>query len=253
MKIIILLTFNFLFVCSSFSQIKNYREIYKYKTPIIYSAGISAHSVLFNHPAKNTINFDNEEDFVSGGSYDGAQVAFDFRVTYNPKELEKYYFSVGIEYANIISKEQYTISSTSVVNYKNENNIITPYLGAYYRFYRIPLANTNLFIGPELRFNFINNSRFVSEIQNVIDRNKTILLDKQLKPDAFRFGSALRIGAEGELHKEFGINVSAALNLFNLTGKDNSYGELLTSGLVKEKTEISFFTLIYNISIFYRL
>lgn len=243
----------YLFVNNSFSQIKNYREVYNYKTPFMYSAGISAHSFMFDHPAINTINYDNENDFVSGGSYDGAQVAYDFRVSYIPKELEVFYFSIGIEYANMVSKEQYTISSTSVVNYKNVNNLITPYVGAYYRFKRIPLANTNLYIGPEVRFNFLRNSRFSSEIQNVLDRNKTSLLDKQLKPDAFRLGSAIRIGAEGELHKQYGVNISAALNLVNLIGRDNANGELLTSGLVKEKTEISLFTLVYNISIFYRL
>lgn len=253
MKKILIIILSLLFVNTSFSQIKNYRDVFKYKTPWMYSAGISTHSVLFDHPARNTINFDNEDDYISGGSFDGAQVALDFRITYIPEKLENYYFALGVEYASMTSKEQYTISSSSVVNYRNDQNLLTPYLGAYYKVFRIPLANTNIYLGPEVRFNFINNSNFKSEFQNILDRNKTTILDKSLKDDAFRLGGAFRIGAEGEIDKEFGINISVALNLVNLLGRDDAYGELLTSGLVQEKTEISLFTLVYNISIFYRL
>lgn len=243
----------FLFVSISFSQIKNYRESFKYKSEFMYSAGLSTYSILFNHPGRQTIYIDNEEDFVSGGSYDGAQLALDLRLTYIPEKIEDYYFSLGIEFVSMTSKELYTTYGTNFIRYNNFHSIISPYLGAYYRILRIPLANTNIFLGPELRFNFINNSRLLVENEDFIDRNKTIILDKQLKPDAFRLGSAIRIGAEGELNKEFGVNISASLNLFNLLGKENSYGELLTSGLVKEKTEINLYTLVYNISIFYRL
>ena len=139
------------------------------------------------------------------------------------------------------------------INYHNKTKLITPYLGAYYRIFRLPLANTNIYFGPELRFNFIRDANIRSEIQNIRDKNKTVYLDSSFKDNTFRLGTALKIGAEGELNKEIGINFSIALNIVNVIGRENSYGELLTSGLVRERTEINLYSFIYNISLFYRL
>ncbi len=238
---------------NTFSQMTNYRDIYKYKTPYMYSAGINTHTVMFNHPASQTIVFDNEENFISGGSFDGAQSGLDLRFTYFPEDYEKLYISFGTEFMFLSAKEQYTVSSSSVVNYHNIARLTTPYLGAYWRIKRIPLANTNIYLGPELRFNFIHGSNIKSEFQNIRDRNKTELKNERLKENTFRFGSAIRIGAEGEINKEIGVNISIAMNMVNLLGRNNDYGELLTSGLVKERTEIPLYSFIYNISVYYRL
>lgn len=235
------------------SQMSNYRTIHNYETPYMYSAGINTHTILFNHPASQTIVFDNDENFISGGSFDGAQSGLDLRFTYFPQKYEKLYLSIGTEFMFFSAKEQYTVSSSSVVNYHNKARITTPYIGAYWRIKRIPLANTNIYLGPELRFNFIHGSSIKSSLQNIRDRNKSDVRVHYFKDDTFRLGSAIRLGAEGEINKEIGINVSLALNVFNMLGRNNEYGELLTSGFVKESTEVPLYSFIYNISLFYRL
>jgi hypothetical protein len=248
MLILIISIFNL-----AFSQMSNYRTIHNYETPYMYSAGINTHTILFDHPASKTIVFDNDENFISGGSFDGAQSGLDLRFTYFPEKIEKLYLSLGTEFMFFSAKEQYTVSSSSVVNYHNKARITTPYIGAYWKVKRIPLANTNIYLGPELRFNFIHGTSIKSELQNIRDRNKSDIRIQNIKENTFRLGSAIRLGAEGEINKEIGVNISFVFNMFNMLGRNDEYGELLTSGLVKESTEIPLYSFIYNISLFYRL
>ena len=228
-----------------------YREIYKYETNYMYSIGLSTQSFLFDHPAINTMFFDNIEDYIEGGSFDGAQSGLDLRVTYILPQNEKIHLTGGLDYTFLSSKEQYTISNSSVTNYKHKINLISPYVGAYYRIFRIPLANTNIYFGPELKFNMIRNGEFQYEIQNILDKNKTLIIDDYIKDDAFRVGGLLRLGAEGGLNKEIGINVSVALHWVNMIGSDDSYGELFTIA-GNEASEVNLFLFNFNISLFYR-
>lgn len=247
MNLILLLLIYFGFNASS----QTYRNIYKHKSNIMYSAGISTQQVLFNHPAANSMYFDNDKDFTEGGSFDGAQTGIDLRVMYILPDYEKIYLSSGLEYTFFSSKEQYAISNTSVTNYSHKINLFSPYIGAYYRILRVPLANTNIYIGPELKLNYIHNGQFQYYIENLQDNEKSQLIDKYYKANTFRLGGLLRIGAEGEISEEIGANISIGLHWVNMIGKDNSYGELLTISR-NEKTEINLFMINFNISIFYR-
>lgn len=230
---------------------QTYREYYDYETNYMYSIGLSTQSFLFDHPGANTMFFDNTEDFIEGGSFDGSQTGIDFRITYIIPNYEKFYLSSGLDYTFLSSKEQYTVSNSSVTNYAHRLNLLSPYIGGYYRLARIPLANTNIYIGPEIRFNYIHNGRFKYELQNIRDRNKTVLIDDYVKDDAFRVGALLRLGAEGELNEEVGANISVGLHWVNMIGSDDSYGELFTIG-TNEATEVNLFLLNINISIYYR-
>ncbi len=239
-------------ICFTFNaSSQTYREIYKHKSNLMYSAGISTQQVLFNHPAANSMYFDNDKDFTEGGSFDGAQSGFDLRVMYIMPNNEKLYFSTGLEYTFFSSKEQYAISNTSVTNYSHKINLLSPYIGAYYRILRVPLANTNIYIGPELKFNYIHNGQFQYNVENMQDNEKSQIIDKYYKGNTFRLGGLLRIGAEGEISEQIGANISVGLHWVNMLGRDNSYGELLTISR-NEKTEINLFMINFNISIFYR-
>jgi hypothetical protein len=97
----------------------------------------------------------------------------------------------------------------------------------------------------------IRNGEFQYEIQNILDKNKTLIIDDYVKDDAFRVGGLLRLGAEGGLNKEIGINVSLALHWVNMIGSDDSYGELFTIA-GNEASEVNLFLFNFNISLFYR-
>lgn len=230
---------------------QTYKEVYKHKTNYMYSVGLSTQTVLFDHPAANTMYFDNDKDFIEGGSFDGAQSGIDLRFMYILPENEKIYLSSGVDYTFFSSKEQYTVSNSSVTNYKHNINLLSPYIGAYYRILRIPLANTNIYFGPEIKFNYIHNGQFNFYLQNIKDKTKSLEINDYYKDNTFRLGGLLRIGAESVISDEYGLNVSFAMHWVNMIGKDNAYGELLTISR-NERTEVNLFLFNINFSLFYR-
>lgn len=131
-------------------------------------------------------------------------------------------------------------------------NIATITGGFEYAFATLPLANGRVYAGVEGRCSFIENISFTSIIYYK-GFDSTVIRTYDTKQTATRFGSALRLGVEGEILDPAFINISVAYNVMNLFNRDDNRGELLTPKSPFEKKESVVDNFLFSFWLQYRL
>lgn len=191
-----------------------------------FALGITTNQV-YGISAQSMFSFDENVTEV-GGSFNGSQPGIEARFTYNLDEDGSFRLPVGLNYEFYSSRELLPLTNT-VLDVKLQHNleIISPYVGLEYRFFKLPKANAYIYGGIDMRAVYITNIMYRSIIEDRITGRRE-LDNSAAKDDALRYGINYRIGLEGEIYENYEINASVGLNVVNLIGKDGNRGELLT-------------------------
>lgn len=189
------------------------------------AAGITTNRV-FGISAQSMFSFDENVTSV-GGSFNGAQPGIEFRYTYDLDENGDFRFPIGLNYEFFSSREKIPVPPVIEVKLQHNLEIISPYVGLEYRFFKLPRARAYVYGGIDFRAAMVNNVLYTNIIENLRDPEETVS-NSVGKENATRYGVNYRIGVEGEISNNYEINASAGLNVMNIFGKDGNRGELLT-------------------------
>jgi len=170
---------------------------------------------------------DNQQTY-SGGGLQFIQPGIDFAtILFLDKEHENR-FIIGLEYLFLTSKEKVDVSVNSSLVAKHEINLLDIYTGWHYAFWDMDWQNAKLYAGPEIMFNFMLKNYFSggTKYKTNADANKIIETDKE---PAFRIGTRLKCGVEGEIKNNVYVNINFTIGIYNLLFRNSSTGELLNS------------------------
>lgn len=190
--------------------------------------GMSTSTLLGNGPNTNSMNPLVNTEAALGGSFKGAQPGIDIRFTYQYDENGKFRIPIGVDWTFYDAIDRFPIAKYLRDKYENSSSILAPYIGLNYHFLKLDRALATMYAGLEVRANLVSESSFRLLRTNDIDQSLGYDLVEHQKASTLRLGSAIKIGAEGELADNYLINISGAYSIVNLLLKDSNRGELLT-------------------------
>lgn len=248
--LLIVLNYNSLFTQS---KTKSYRAVEKNIGKNAIALGLSTNRV-FGISAESM--YSTDDNVATNGSFNGAQPGIDFRYTMDLDEEGSFRMPIGLNYEFFSARERIPISRILDIKLEHTLNIISPYIGLEYRFFKLPKARAYLYGGFDLKASFISNAKYTQSVFN-ISTQENESQGSASKENATRFGTTYRIGIEGEISDNYEINVSSGLNVLNLIGKDGNRGELLTpiprsSPISTENQESVVYGLFFSILLQYR-
>lgn len=216
-------------------------------------AGGLATTRLFgeNRATEPLAPYDSTGEVYSGGSFNSVQPGIDIKATLNFTNGFK--IPVGVQLDFYDARERHPISPLLVTYLRNNLNILSFYSGVYYNFYSLKWANAKIYGGALIRGNYIFNPDLEKELEYAIapELNKTYHL--KTKDNAFRLGGDLKLGVEGDIKNNFGIDINAGLGVLNLIGSDDERRELLTPFTDYETKENKVYTFSFNIMLKYKM
>lgn len=214
---------NFLF--SQTTTAKKKKVLEKPEGNNAIAIGLTTNSV-FGISSQSIYSFNANTTDV-GGSFKGAQPGIELRYTYSLDEEDNFRIPIGVGYEFFSAREKIPLPPYIEVKLRHDLNIISPYAGFEYKFFKLPKAKAYVYGGVDFKAFFIKNAEYQNIIENLRDPEETYTV-KAGKEDAARFGMTYRIGVEGALYENYEINTSIGLNVLNIAGKDAQRGELLT-------------------------
>ncbi len=182
----------------------------------------------------------NAKEAIIGGSMGVYHPGMELRFTGSLDEEDNYRIPISLEYDFFYGRE-FISEGPNIVNYfLHDVDIFTFNTGFHYVFAEIKEAGAKIYAGAELKFNYLSNVKFEHEIDYLmLDEMDTIRTYS--KGTAFRFGTQLKIGIDGQIRKNFYINTGFNLGIMNLLGKNDSRGELFTPTKLNESQESNVF------------
>lgn len=248
--LLVLLNYNNLFTQS---KTKINKTVDKNEGKNAIAIGLSTNRV-FGISAESMYSTDDAA--ATNGSFNGAQPGMDLRYTMDIDEEGSFRIPIGFNYEFFSARERIPISRILDIKLEHTLNIISPYVGVEYRFFKLPKARAYVYGGFDLKASFITNAKYTQSVNN-INTGQNESQGTASKENAMRFGTTYRIGIEGEISDNYEINVSSGLNVLNLIGKDGNRGELLTpiprsSPISSENQESIVYGLFFSILLQYR-
>ena len=228
-RLVILLLFTF--VTFNINKLKSQVKT-KSKPAVEKNLGKNAFAIglttnrVFGISAQSMFSADENVTSV-GGSFNGAQPGIEFRYTYDLDDEGNFRLPIGLNYEFYSSREKIPVPPVIEVKLQHNLEILSPYFGLEYRFFKLPRARAYVYGAVDFRATMVNNIVYTNIIENLRDPNETVS-NSVGKENATRYGLNYRVGVEGEISDNYEINASAGLNVLNLIGKDGNRGELLT-------------------------
>lgn len=232
----------FLLTVICLGQVKNLR----------LSAGISTIEILGDSPNSRTIVNRDTNVATVGGSFNGTQPGFGFRVQTSLDENNIYIIPFGFDYYFFEGLERIPAPGSYTAKWRHSLNIMAFTAGFNYAFVKFPLANVRGYTAIELRGSLIQQGEIV---QTTIDsKTDNVTVDEHVtKESTFRLGGAIYIGFMGDIDDPFYINFYTGLGIMNLLGRDNSRGELLTPINYYENEESLIYNLHFSLQLQYKI
>lgn len=190
--------------------------------------GMSTSTLLGNGSNTRSMNPLVNTEAALGGSFKGAQPGIDIRFTYQADEKGRWRMPVGIDWSFFDAIDRFPISKYIRDKYENSSSILAPYIGVNYHFLQIDRALASFYVGVEARANLVSQSSFRLLRTNDLDATMGYDVTEHQKISAFRIGTQIKLGIEGELADDYVINISGGYSVINALLKDDSRGELLT-------------------------
>ena len=229
----------------------------QFETKYSLQLGMTTLHILGDNPAtKPMIERDTTGNAVFGGSFDGGQPGFSLRLLMALDTSNIISIPIGIDFTLFEALERYPVARYVSVKYKHTVFNPTFVVGLNYALVRYPISKSKIYAGLEARGSLITSSRLESRLDFLaLDSTYTKVLE--IKNSAFRLGAAVRLGIEGQVAKDWDVNMSCAIGVMNLIGRDNSRGELLTplrkTPYTEETKESYVYNFLFSMSIMYRL
>lgn len=222
------------------------------------SGGLVTTKILGDNPAaKPIIERDTSKPFIIGGSYDVPQNGIFLNFDIAIDENEDLIIPFGIEYNFFRASERIPVTKFVTYVYSNDVDILTPYTGFKYKFFKFPVANAKAYAEARFTVNFVGSSDFSLHERRYQQSDTTLYFPE--KEAVTRLGGRIKIGFEGELLSPVFVDSGISWGFINLLGRDETdpeeggRGELLTPLTRFETGESLVQTLNIYFSIKYKL
>jgi hypothetical protein len=211
------------------------------------SAGLSTTKIIGSSPNINSFLL-----YPTGGYFSGFQPGIKALINFNLDQEGRFVLPIGIDYVMYETGQRFPFKADTTFIFKHSINIPTFVLGLNYHFIKMPVANTRLYVGAELRGSFVESGTFSATETNYA--GKTIVDSTwNTKPGTFRLGGNLMFGFTGEISAPLYISSNLGVGILNLVGRNNSRGELLTPSKDAETKESLIYNLNFSLMLQYRL
>lgn len=217
---------------------------------IHFTGGLSTLTFVGDNPATHGFVHDFKEgadkDFTIGGSFQETQRGIDLRADLSMTEDDKWRIPVGFNYIFCRSREMRNYRELKAVKAFN-TDILSLYSGVHYCLWKYPVQDISVYAGAEVYGSYFTNIKYEIYFK---DGGKE--LDREPRPtkdNAFRIGSALRLGGEGKVYKDVYLSWGVGLHCMNLLIRDEGRGELMTPSLEYEYNYEETFLFGYSVNI----
>lgn len=230
------------------SLLSSYEVKSQYTMDYSLSGGIAIMNIIGNNPAKlpfyNEKILDNgQSEYRYGGSFQETQSGFDVNFRIPLDDSDKIRIPIGLEYIFFRSKEiDHVIygNDSHDLLVENKLDLITLYSGLHYVLFKYPEYDINVYTGFELRATYLGSNDFKGT--EIFKDGQDTVHNMIHKTDAFRIGTAIKLGGEGRIYKSLYANWFFALTALNVLGTDKNRGEFLTPQRRAETRESTVFT-----------
>jgi hypothetical protein len=216
-----------------------------------------------NSATKPIIESNFNEQSIVGGSFNGNQPGLTLRLIMALDSTERLTVPIGMDLTYFEALERYPVPTDSIYNLGNvlvkyKHTIINPTIvaGVNYTLVSYPKIKGKIFAGLEARASFFVNPNLQTKLE-FLTLDSTFTVDTNAKASAFRLGGAFRFGIEGQIFKNWKANISGALGIINIIGRNNERGELLTpfkkTALYYEDKESYIYNFLFTMSVIYSL
>ncbi len=211
------------------------------------SGGLSTIEILGKNIARYPLIWDTPDGKIYGGSFAQSQNGIRLESIFALDTSEIFEIPVGFEYNFYSGREKLPLSDTSDIRFKHDVDVATITFGLFYTFYEISpfQLKAKFYGGIDTRTSIIFQGRYESSI-NYNYLGESDVYGYNTKDLAVRFGSALLVGLNGEINKDFSVDFRWGLGIMNLIGQDDDRGELLTPRKKTGDYEEAGESIIYN-------
>lgn len=195
---------------------------------ISLSAGLSTFTIIGDNPNKDPINVRDESSSTPiGGSFNGIQPALSIRLNIPLDSAGTFIMPIGYDQIFYSANERVPYRDETIFLFHHTINVSSITTGCYYYLRKFSKASVRVFFGLDLRYSYIPQGNF----QIISQKNDgTPISDttQRTKSDAFRVGCDLRAGFEGRIVDPLFLLVNTGVGVFNLIGRNDARGDLLT-------------------------
>lgn len=217
------------------------------------SGGLSTNWIVSDNPATARIVANTEgtpsgpDEAIEGigGAFDGLQVGYGVRMYADIDKQKLFRIPFGADIF-LMRGTQSFLAPNYGITATHSTSVYSFHAGFEYAFIEFPLAFARAYVAGELRGTLVSDDNlFVRErtINQTTQRIEVVERNIQGKADAFRIGSMIRLGLEGEIYYPVFLNTSIGYGAMNLIGRDvrptsaGGRGELLTPDRKNEGPE----------------
>ncbi len=222
--------------------------------------GISGSAFPSSSSAWKNISFSiDPNDHVIGGSFDGMESAVRASLTTNIDRKSRFLMPISYEYLFLRAGEVLYYNLTPELNYYgnflHRIDVQKFSIGLDWQFWQTPFKDVNIYLGVDFKGLYIFNQNFSREDvriegDNVVSKDK---FPYNAKENALRFGTEGKFGFRGHIINKLYINAFVGYEYFNLIGRNDKRGQLLTPFARTETKEDLINAWHYYLSIEYKL
>ncbi len=215
------------------------------------SGGLSTNWIVSDNPAVQRIVANTEGSVLEpdqpasiGGAFDGNQIGYGIRLYADLDKQKLFRIPFGFDLFMMRGSQSYIAPNFGVLA-RHSTDLYSFHAGFEYAFVEFPLAFARAYVAAELRGTMVTNDNLYIRLQTINQEGQLTTSERNItgKPDAFRFGSMIRLGLEGEIYYPVFLNTSVGYGALNLLGRDTrpttagGRGELLTPDRISEGPE----------------
>jgi hypothetical protein len=215
------------------------------------SGGLSTNWIVSDNPAVDRIVANStgpeanpDEPTRVGGAFDGNQIGYGIRMYIDLDKQKLYRIPFGLDVFMMRGSQSFKAPNFAILA-RHSTDLYTFHAGFEYAFVEFPLAFARAYVAAELRGTMVANDNLYIRLQTIDTEGKLTTNERNVlgKPDAFRLGSMIRLGIEGEIYYPVFLNTSVGYGALNLLGRDTrattagGRGELLTPDRISEGPE----------------
>ncbi len=245
-----------------FGDVIEEKDVYVYHydpQAIGLSANLSTMTLVGDNPARVSFvdvhsDAEGNEDVTYGGSLSETQSGIDFKFII-PLANDKLHIPVGIDYiwchaAELENLPQDKDADRLLMDYKA--NIFSMYSGIQYDLIEFPEYHIRIH-GDLLAFGSYYHNYGFKAIFKKGNGDVVSTVIQETKDNAFRLGMGVNFGAEARVLRGLFFNWDLGLNCYNLIGRDDKRGQLLTPHTISENQEDLLFGYTLKIGLLYYL
>jgi hypothetical protein len=219
-----------------FGEVIEEEEVYIYNydpKAIGITVNLSTMTFIGDNPARNaffeTKSDENGEDIdILGGSLQETQSGIDLKFLF-PLKNEDLHIPVGFDYIWCKARELDNMEASEyngkvISQYKS--NIFSLYTGIQYDLIEFPEYRIRMHADLLAYATYFHNNDFSKVVKDGATVKKEIPLES--KDDTFRAGLGVNLGAEARIYRGLFFNWDLGVSCYNLIGRDDERGQLMT-------------------------